>query len=245
MAISKEKRSVTGLFKQALKFIFLHDLQTHRKGKHCEKRDKDWICDEGRLIPRPVQQRLKQLLGNESKKAKKKGVKFPVKDYLLIDLGLQSGLRVEEMCNLEIRDLYLDDVVIPFVHVRHGKGDEERRVQIPTELVRHLKKYMSWKKKFGEPTNETAPLFYSVRRGKFTKMALQKSFGRWIKKVTKMHHSIHDLRHTYASELLLASGGDFTLVSRQLGHRNINTTMKYYAHVVSENTVNSLKKLYK
>jgi len=246
MAVSVIKNAISVFYNHLSNLRFLHDSQNKKQRSNYEERKKEWVCDEMCILPRPVQSRLKGLLKKESDESKRKGNKyFIVKDYLVIDLGLQTGLRVQEMCDLELRDLFLKDVLRPYIAIRHGKGNKYRRVRITKELVRHLKKYINWKKKIGEPVHERAPLFYSVRSEKFVTMTLQESFYRWIKKVTKIHHSIHDLRHTYASELLVASGGDFLLVSRQLGHSSVAVTMEFYAHVIPEHADKSLEKLYK
>ena len=76
-----------------------------------------------------------------------------------------------------------------------------------------------------------------------TKMALQKVFYRSAERAGLQGHSIHHLRHTYASHLYKASGFNLRLVQKQLGHRSIKTT-EVYADVFNEDTEKALERLY-
>lgn len=82
MAILTKKNRISAFCKLISKFVFLHDLPTNKKRRSYEKKVKEWVCDESRLLPREVQRRLRRLLESEEEKAKKKRIKSPVKDYL-------------------------------------------------------------------------------------------------------------------------------------------------------------------
>ena len=68
---------------------------------------------------------------------------WPVR-YMLVNLALYSGLRVSEIAELKIKDLYLDNVDDPYFNVRCGKGGKSRDVYLDKELARELKKYISY-----------------------------------------------------------------------------------------------------
>ncbi|MCK5215643.1 MAG: tyrosine-type recombinase/integrase, partial [Candidatus Omnitrophica bacterium] len=92
--------------------------------------------------------------------------------------------------------------------------------------------------------NEDDFVFVSDARTPLSKRAIQKSFKRCIK-VTGLSekHSIHCLRHTYATYLLKASR-NIKLVKEQLGHSSIKTT-EIYISLIKEDTKEALKNLYK
>ena len=167
-----------------------------------------------------------------------KGRKTWVTRYMLVHLALNSGLRVSEIAALTIGDLYLAGRGDTYLIVQHGKGrgdlGKKRDVYIDKEIVKHLKEYLSLKKKvFSESVTNDAPLLVGRGGNKFTTTALQMSF----KKATKTaalpsHYSIHSSRHTYAT-LLLAKTNNLRFVQKQLGHASINMTA-LYAHVLPE-----------
>ena len=70
-------------------------------------------------------------------------ITWPIR-YMLVNLALYSGLRVSEIAELKIKDLYLDDVDDPYLNVRCGKGGKSRDVYLDKELARELKKYISY-----------------------------------------------------------------------------------------------------
>ncbi|MEE9174828.1 MAG: tyrosine-type recombinase/integrase, partial [Thermodesulfobacteriota bacterium] len=82
-----------------------------------------------------------------------------IKRYMLVNLVLFTGLRVSEIANLKIGDIELN-TKDPYLIVRNGKRGKKRDVYLDKELVRHLKNFISWKKKtMGEEVENDSPLF--------------------------------------------------------------------------------------
>jgi len=167
-----------------------------------------------------------------------KGRKTWITRYMLVHLALNSGLRVSEIAALTIDDLYLTGKSDTYLIVQHGKGRGElgkkRDVYLDKEIAKHLKEYISLKKKtFIEPTANDAPLLLGRGGNKFTTTALQMSFKKAIITANlPNHYSIHSSRHTYAT-LLLAKTNNLRFVQKQLGHASMNMTV-LYAHVLPE-----------
>ena len=158
-----------------------------------------------------------------------------VKRYMLVDLALFSGLRVSEIANLKIGDIELT-TKDPYLIVRKGKRGKKRDVYMDKELVRHLIKFISWKKKsMGEEVENDSPLFMG-RNGKHSAaITLMKSFKRAIEEShLPSHYSIHSARHTYATFLLHATN-NLRYVQKQLGHSKISMTALYADVLPSEN----------
>ena len=166
----------------------------------------------------------------------------PVRDWAILHVALDSGLRVSEICALQIRDVILDDAHSSLI-VRDGKGGKKRGVRIGSTLVRHLNAFIEWKGENGESTAGRAPLFVSSRGGPLTRTAVYRIFRHNADEVgIPARFSIHSCRHTYASLLYRASDFNLRLVQKQLGHRSIQTT-QIYADVLSEDAVVAVERL--
>ena len=161
-----------------------------------------------------------------------KGRKTWVTRYFLCHLALHSGLRVMELADLQIGDLYLKGVRDMYLIVRHGKGrgkkGKKREVYLDREIVKHINKYIEYKKKvLKQPTKPESPLLARKADLKYSTTGLHLSFKRAIEAAGLPHHfSIHSARHTYATQLF-ASSGNLRFCQKQLGHASINMTALY------------------
>jgi site-specific recombinase XerD len=156
-----------------------------------------------------------------------KGRKTWVKIWMLVDLALFTGLRVSELANIRISDLKLFGSERTLL-VRQGKGSKSRLVFIDTDLSKHIKTFIQWKKTVGESTASEEYLFTTSDKGKpYTRHGIAKQFilARDNAKLPD-RYSIHSLRHTYATYLLKETG-DLRLVQQQLGHASPSVTAVY------------------
>lgn len=165
-----------------------------------------------------------------------------VRDWAILHIALDAGLRVSEICSLQLRDVILDRTHASLI-VRDGKGHRKRGVRIGMALRDHLVEFVGWKQSVGEPTVARAPLFVSARTGPLTRSAVYRIFRKNADAVgIPPRFSIHSCRHAYASMLYRASDFNLRLVQKQLGHRSIQTT-QIYADVLNEDAVVALEKL--
>jgi site-specific recombinase XerD len=150
------------------------------------------------------------------------------KDWIIIELLLNTGIRVQELADLKCGDLFFRDELSAVV-VRHGKGDKQREVLISRTFQDEAKEYIKSKEVNKEKIGPDDVLLYSPRsKGKYTTRALQLRFKRILKGAgVSTSHSIHHLRHTYASLLLSSSNNNLPLVQKQLGHSSVTTTQVY------------------
>ncbi len=157
----------------------------------------------------------------------------PVRDWAILHVALDAGLRVSEICDLRIRDVILDNGSASLI-VRNGKGNKKRGVKIGRALRDHLEEFIAWKEENGESTGPRAPLFVASRSGEaLTRTAIYRIFKANASQVgIPKRFSIHSCRHTYASLLYRASKYNIRLVQKQLGHSSIQTT-QIYADVLS------------
>jgi len=168
-------------------------------------------------------------------------VKF--RDWFLVELGLESGLRVSEMASLRCSDFLLSESR-PAVRVRRGKGGKPRVVEISETFAEECRAFLRWKQRHGQGVAPEAFVFCGKTPGKpISVRALQRAFKRAAQDAgLPGYYSIHSLRHTYGTSLYEVSGGDIRLVQEQLGHSRVSTT-EVYAHVTSRRRTESLEQL--
>ena len=205
-----------------------------------QKKADFWLIDEGKFLTDKEVVKLRRTAAERART----GRKARVREWFLVELGLMSGLRVGEMAALKVGDVFVDEGRCS-VLVRNGKCGKRRVVLMPPEFRELFKRYMALKRKWGEPVDDGAELFWSVRRGRgMTTRALQKMFERVAAAAGLERFSVHSLRHTYATHLLRASGWNLRLVQRQLGHSSVAVTEAYLG-ICDPDTAVALSRLYR
>lgn len=151
------------------------------------------------------------------------------RDHCLIELLYSCGLRVSEVCELRLSDLFLDE---GFVRVT-GKGDKQRIVPISPRAIHEVRNWLDARADITIKPGEEDYLFLSARR------------GRHLSRITVFHNikqyvaaaeigktvSPHTFRHTFATHLL-EGGASLRAIQAMLGHESIATT-EIYTHLDS------------
>jgi integrase/recombinase XerD len=130
-----------------------------------------------------------------------------------------TGLRLDEALALEVSDI---DGARGLLRVRHGKGNRARQVKLSSTLYQWLRAY--WDKE----RPRLPYLFTSRRTGRPpTQDAVRNAFAA-AAELAKINKPVkpHVLRHSYATHLLEA-GTDVRVIQALLGHRSLQTTMRY------------------
>ena len=141
---------------------------------------------------------------------------------LCMMLQWRAGLRVSEAIAVTAADVHLDAKPIAELKVRQGKGKKDRLVPLHPDLARDLKGAMTiWKRKALTPLVRVS----RQRVWQWYKDALAKCY--WLGTIeTGKPCATHTLRHSAARHWLLA-GVPINVVSKWLGHANLQTTMVY------------------
>ena len=207
-----------------------------------EKPVKKWILTPEKFLKTDEVQTLRTFLEEKAIVAIVKKQKKPIRDWAVIDIALSSGLRASEIRHLKIKDVHIDKGENA-LFVAKGKGDKSRLVMISEKLKKHLKEFIAWKKKVGEPGEPDNYLFISERSPKMTLSAIQKRFKHWAKDCgLKKQYSIHSARHTYGT-MLYRTTKDLRMVQKQLGHSSSKIT-EVYADVLDEDVEKAVNSLY-
>lgn len=151
------------------------------------------------------------------------------RDYCMITLFLNCGMRLSELCGLDLGDFSFENGTLRLF----GKGAKERIVYINSACVDALKAYLPLR--IAVQTEEKA-LFLSNRNTRISKRRTQEIVEESLKKagLSNLGITTHKLRHT-AATLMYQYGNVDTLVLKDiLGHESLATT-EIYTHLSSEN----------
>ncbi len=147
-----------------------------------------------------------------------------IKHKFMLSIFYCSGMRREELRQLKITDI---DLKKDRIFIRGGKGDKDRYTLFSKSLHRILKEYLA----------KEQPKLYLFEGTKIGKPYSVTSMTNVLKKAAvtagiqrRVH--IHMLRHSFATHLL-EDGWDIRYVQELLGHRSINTTIRY-THIISD-----------
>lgn len=202
-----------------------------------------WVLDEGKFLTSAEVRRLRGVVKRRKYLALRKGSKVGVREWLVVNVALFTGLRVKEISELRHRDLVVGEGYSS-LFVRKGKGHKPRLVRFGPILRECAEEYLEWKRRVGEPCGVDDPLVISSNTGHaMTTRGLQKVFERSARRAGILGHSIHHLRHTYASHLYKASSYNLRMVQKQLGHSSIKVT-EVYADVLCPDIERAVNRLY-
>ena len=148
------------------------------------------------------------------------------RDYAILMLFLNCGIRRSELVGLNITDVYEDRIRVV------GKGNKERFVYFGTPCRKAIDAYMAERGKLVLTDNRA--LFGSRNGNRISVTAVHRLVEKALKQagLDSTQFSAHKLRHT-AATMMLSGGVDVKTVQEVLGHENLNTT-QIYTHI--ENT---------
>jgi len=140
------------------------------------------------------------------------------------------GLRVSEVVNLKISNLYMD---VGFIKVT-GKGDKERLVPIGNDAIKFINIYKNNIRIHVKIKAEHEDFLFLNRRGtKLSRIMIFLILKELVKKAgIKKNVSPHTFRHSFATHLV-EGGADLRAVQEMLGHESITTT-EIYTHLDRE-----------
>lgn len=147
-----------------------------------------------------------------------------VRNYAIVQLLLQSGLRVGELNNLLVKDVVMRERS-GCVNVVDGKGRKHREIPLNSIARRALTNYL-------ETRNSSEPddvLFTTKRGDQGTIRALQALISGLAKRanITRINVTAHTLRHTFAAQFFQANPGCLVELAMLMGHESIDTTAIY------------------
>ena len=151
---------------------------------------------------------------------------FGTRNRAIIEILYSCGLRVTELCNIKIGDLFLDDDLLRVM----GKGYKERLVPIGENAKGYLKSYLNNYRYSFVVKIKNNEIFLSKNGKKLTRARINQILKDCCRSANiKKNISPHTLRHSFATHLL-EGGADLRYVQLLLGHSDISTT-EIYTHL--------------
>lgn len=152
--------------------------------------------------------------------------KFKERDYCIIAIFLNCGLRLSELVNLDYGDIRSDNTMRVT-----GKGNKERIVYLNDMCVNAINEYMKVRPVDG--VKDKNALFLSSRLSRISPKTVQYIVKTFLDKagLGDQGFSTHKLRHTAATLMYQQGNVDVLLIKEILGHENLATT-EIYTHIV-------------
>ena len=145
------------------------------------------------------------------------------RDYCILCLFLNCGLRISEMVGMNLTDIHDDHILI------RGKGGKERVVYLNESSCEAINDWLAVRRSIAAIDKNA--MFLSARRRRMSVDAVQVMVKKTLAKagIDPSAYSTHKLRHT-AATLMLQNGVDVRTLQEVLGHESLNTT-QIYTHI--------------
>ncbi len=153
------------------------------------------------------------------------------RDFAIITLFLNCGMRLSELVNINIKDIKFEECKMTVI----GKGNKERTIYLNKACMKAIAEYLEVRPKEGINYKYKDALFLSERRERISNRTVQYIIKKELAKagldITK--YSVHKLRHTAATLMYQYGNVDIRALQELLGHASIATT-QIYTHVENE-----------
>lgn len=158
------------------------------------------------------------------------------RDYCILTLFLNCGMRLSELCGLNITDIGSDGSLRIL-----GKGNKERIVYLNDACVNSIVAYLPHRPVDGVPATEKNALFLSRNKKRISNKTVQHIVYTCLERagLSGRGLSTHKLRHTAATLMYQHGNVDIRVLKDILGHANLGTT-QIYTHVSNEQVRNAL-----
>ena len=151
---------------------------------------------------------------------------FYQRDKAIIEMLYSCGIRVTELCNLEMSNLFIDEDLIRVM----GKGNKERLLPLGVRSKKYVNEYIKHSRNSHIKKSGSSFVFVSRNGNQLTRAMINIILNKWTQ-VSGLKKSVspHKLRHSFATHLL-EGGADLRFVQALLGHSDISTT-QIYTHI--------------
>ena len=151
---------------------------------------------------------------------------FRKRDYAIVTLFLNCGLRLSELVSIDIDKIKEDTLTVI------GKGNKERTIYLNEACIKAIDEYIKIRPK---DTKDKNALFISKRKNRISNRAVQHMIDKYLEKtgLDTSIYSTHKLRHTAATLMYKYGNVDIKALQEILGHENVATT-QIYTHIDDE-----------
>lgn len=161
------------------------------------------------------------------------------RDYCILTLFLNCGLRLAELVNLNLSDFKLNEKTL----IVTGKGNKQRMIYLNKACVDAIEAYLAVRPADGIKGDDRNALFISRLKKRLGRQSVQLMVYAYLKKIglDGEHYSVHKLRHTAATLMYQYGDVDVLVLKDLLGHENLSTT-EIYTHIENKQLREAAKK---
>ena len=161
------------------------------------------------------------------------------RDYCILTLFLNCGLRLAELCALNLSDLNLTEKTMLVT----GKGNKQRMLYLNETCVRALLDYLKVRPVDKLRGDDRDALFISRLNKRLGRRSVQEMVYGYLDKIglQGQHYSVHKLRHTAATLMYQHGNIDVLVIKDVLGHENLSTT-EIYTHIANKQIQEAIEK---
>lgn len=170
----------------------------------------------------------------------KLGSKTGLRNVAIIELLYSCGLRVSELINLKISDLFFKESLIKVT----GKGNKERFVPISKQSQIYINNYLQNVRSYQKIKKGFEDTLFLNERGTILSRVMIFLILKKLKNASNIKKKIgpHTLRHSFATHLI-ENGADLITIQKMMGHESITTTERYL-HVNKKHLIDSMIKFH-
>ncbi|MDR0931215.1 MAG: tyrosine recombinase XerC [Clostridiales bacterium] len=148
------------------------------------------------------------------------------RDYLMLTLFLNCGLRVSELVSIDFNDIHSNTIVVT------GKGDKQRTIYLNEACLRAFDNYVNHLKSKKVNIKDKKALFLNKNGTRISVRGVELIVKKYLKLagISSKDYSVHKLRHTAATLMYQHGGVDVRALQEILGHEQLSTT-QIYTHI--------------
>ncbi len=145
----------------------------------------------------------------------------------IIEILLQTGIRIGELCRIKLEDVKIDSKT-PHLHIAGYSNNANRDIPLNESAIIALKKYMSIR-----PDSKEDTLFITKNGHPLLVRNIRASIDNMFKKAKIQNAKVNDLRNTFIAHHI-SKGTNIYVLSKLVGHKRISTTEKYIGRIPTE-----------
>ncbi len=154
--------------------------------------------------------------------------------FAIIELLLQTGVRIGELANISIEDLTLDTDT-PNLYVAPHEGSVSRTIPLNRPAIEAVQKYLEVR-----PQTTSKALFVTKTGRPLLVRNIRTAIDRYFRLGDIKGAKVNDLRHTWVATHL-ASGTSLVLISKLAGHKRVSTTERYLQYIQGRSAESKVK----
>lgn len=178
-----------------------------------------------------------RILAKLEYRALRDAARADARSLAIIELLLQTGIRISELSKITLDDLHLEGPE-PTLYIHPAEGSVERTIPFTPSVIEAVKNYLEVRGRIPKATGKT--LFITKTGRQLLIRNIRSVIDRYFRLAGVENTKVNDLRHTWVATQLSA-GVPLVVVAKLAGHKRLTTTEKYLQYLPSRAAVEKVK----